>query len=119
MRHKDHTELAYVLELPKEAGPAQDEFDVKEEASYVISVKNPKISTPGAPGAQKPPSYPTSLQEKFGDRRWIDKEDLKEVAQSNRNLVEQPDAIINVISCLPDRRDTGMADVETEVGKLL
>jgi hypothetical protein len=75
LKHKNHTELAYALELPKEPGPAQEEFEIKEEAGYVIAVKNPEVATPGAPSAQAPPAYPKHLQAKFGSRRWIDVED--------------------------------------------
>src|SRR5215510_5665217 len=46
VRHRDHTEVAYALELPKHVGPAQHEFEIKDEASYIVAVKNPDISTP-------------------------------------------------------------------------
>jgi hypothetical protein len=41
--HNKHTELAYVLELPKEIGEAQKELGIEKEASYIITVINPKI----------------------------------------------------------------------------
>jgi len=75
LRHGDHTELAYVLELPKEPGQAQEEFEVKAEASYVVAVKNPEVSIPGFPPPKEPPAYPAALKGKFGDRRWIDVDD--------------------------------------------
>jgi len=75
LRHGDHTELAYALELPKEPGPVQEEFEVKAEASYVVAVKNPEVSIPGFPAPKEPPDYPASLKGKFGSRRWIDLED--------------------------------------------
>src|SRR5919202_7065485 len=37
IKHQDHTELAYVLELPKEPGEAQRELGIEKEATYVIS----------------------------------------------------------------------------------
>ena len=40
--HQNHTELAYILELPKEPGEAQIELGIEREASYVVSVINPK-----------------------------------------------------------------------------
>src|SRR5919202_702253 len=40
--HQNHTELAYILELPKEPGEAQRELSIEKEASYIISVINPK-----------------------------------------------------------------------------
>src|ERR671929_842352 len=46
--HQNHTELAYVLELPKEPGEAQRELGIEKEASYIISVINPKKSAASA-----------------------------------------------------------------------
>jgi hypothetical protein len=39
VKHDNHTELAYILELPESPGPTQREFEIKDEASYIISVK--------------------------------------------------------------------------------
>src|SRR5437773_3560380 len=47
VKHDGHTELAYLLELPEIPGPTQREFEIKKEASYIISVKNPDIQVPG------------------------------------------------------------------------
>ena len=41
--HNNHTELAFVLELPKELGEAQKELGIEKEASYIITVINPKV----------------------------------------------------------------------------
>jgi hypothetical protein len=74
LRHRDHTELACALELPKHVGPAQQEFEILEEASYIVAVKHPDISTPGAPSTKDKPAYPERLRRKFGHHRWIDAE---------------------------------------------
>src|SRR5207237_10368742 len=47
---------------------------IEKEASYGVAVKNPAVSTPGAPSAQ-PPEYPERLLDLFGERRWIDVDD--------------------------------------------
>src|SRR5919107_2962523 len=47
VRHANHTELAYILELPEKPGPTQREFEIRKEASYIISVKNPDVKVPG------------------------------------------------------------------------
>ena len=47
VKHDNHTELAYILELPEIPGPTEKEFEIKKEASYIISVKNPEIQVPG------------------------------------------------------------------------
>jgi len=39
VEHKGHTHLAYVLEFPEEPGDVQKDFNLKNEGSYVISVK--------------------------------------------------------------------------------
>jgi hypothetical protein len=78
VKHDNHTELAYILELPKIPGPTQREFEIKKEASYIISVKNPDVTIPGYAAfstEDKKPNYPKYLRERFGDRRWIDVED--------------------------------------------
>jgi hypothetical protein len=38
VKHDGHTELAYLLELPQELDPTQKEFEIRKEASYIISV---------------------------------------------------------------------------------
>ena len=78
VKHDNHTELAYILELPKIPGPTQREFEIRKEASYIISVKNPDVTIPGYAAfftEDKKPNYPKYLRERFGDRRWIDVED--------------------------------------------
>jgi hypothetical protein len=75
-KHDNHTELAYVLELPEVPGPTQKEFEIKKEASYIVSVKNPEISIKGFAAFEKrKPKYPSNIKEMFGDRRWINVDD--------------------------------------------
>ena len=77
VKHENHTELAYLLELPEIPGPTQREFEIKKEASYIISVKNPDVKVPGfaAVSSNKKLEYPKLLKDKFGDKRWISIED--------------------------------------------
>uniref|UniRef100_A0A1D1YGL8 Uncharacterized protein n=1 Tax=Anthurium amnicola TaxID=1678845 RepID=A0A1D1YGL8_9ARAE len=73
VEHKGHTHLAYVLEFPEEPSEIQDDFNIKNEGSYVISVKNPETSSlpnVGLPEYEKV-TYPTHLTEKFGGRRFL------------------------------------------------
>jgi hypothetical protein len=75
VKHDNHTELVYVLELPRVPGPVQKEFEIKKEASYIISVKNPDIKIPGfALFEKRKPKYHAKIKEQFGDRRWINVE---------------------------------------------
>lgn len=89
VKHEGHTELAYLLELPEEPGPTQKEFEIRKEASYIVSVKNPNISVPGfaAFSSRKKPEYPGHLIEKFGDRRWISIDDPKLLNYENTQLL--------------------------------
>jgi len=74
--HEDHTELAYVLELPEKPGPAQETFGIKQEASYIVAVRNPELpATSGMPAPRHGPSYPHDLAERFEDKRWIAADD--------------------------------------------
>jgi len=72
--HQNHTELAYILELPKEPGEAQIELGIEKEASYIISVINPKkpavssVADGGKyPSVEEIPMYPEELLKEFGD----------------------------------------------------
>jgi hypothetical protein len=89
VKHDGHTELAYLLELPQEVGHTQKEFEIRKEASYIISVKNPEISVPGfaAFSSARKPEYPSRLMEMFGDRRWIDIENSELLDYENTQLL--------------------------------
>jgi hypothetical protein len=68
IKHQDHTELAYVLELPKEPGEAQRELGIEKEATYVISVINPKIPRQSnLPSSEEPPKYPEEILNEFNE----------------------------------------------------
>jgi hypothetical protein len=71
--HDGHTHLVYVLELPPEPGPAQDAFNIRKDASYIVAVRNPEAPAP--PGAGLDPrrraAFPQELLDLFGGRRFI------------------------------------------------
>jgi len=73
VEHKGHTHLAYVLEFPEEPTEVQDDFNIKHEGSYVISVKNPETTSPPKTGLSdyEKVTYPAHLTEKFGGRRFL------------------------------------------------
>ena len=88
VKHDSHTELAYVLELPEIPGPAQKEFEIKKEASYIVSVKNPDVIIPGFKAFEKrEPDYPANIKHKFGDKRWINVEDPELLNYENTQLL--------------------------------
>ncbi|MDQ3807323.1 MAG: hypothetical protein M3298_04060 [Thermoproteota archaeon] len=68
VKHQDHAELAYVLEMPHVPGEAQSELGIEKEASYIISIINPRVPVPeGYPSSDEPPNYPDSILKKFGE----------------------------------------------------
>jgi hypothetical protein len=68
VKHQDHAELAYVLEMPEEPGQAQRELGIEKEASYIVSIINPKVPVPaGYPSSEEPPNYPESILKEFGE----------------------------------------------------
>jgi hypothetical protein len=68
VKHGNHAELAYILEMPKELGEAQQELGIEKEASYVISVINPKIPKPSnLPTTEEPPQYPPEVLNEFNE----------------------------------------------------
>jgi hypothetical protein len=87
VKHGNHTELAYILELPEIPGPTQREFEIKKEASYIISVKNPDVKVPGFAASEKNPEYPKALKEKFGDKRWINVDEPDLLNYENTQLL--------------------------------
>jgi hypothetical protein len=71
-RHGDHTHLAYRLELPHRPGASQRDLNIEREASYVVTVKNPRAPSPpgvGRPGPGKA-DLPADLQNRFRGRRF-------------------------------------------------
>ncbi len=68
VKHQNHAELAYILEMPKEPGESQKELGIEKEASYIISVINPKRPAPtGYPSTEEPPKYPQEVLKEFND----------------------------------------------------
>ena len=68
VKHQTHAELACILEIPNEPGQAQNELGIQKEASYVISVINPKIPVPaGYPSTEVPPKYPKEILQQLSE----------------------------------------------------
>jgi hypothetical protein len=73
VRHRGHTHLVYVLELPRELGEVQRGLNIAREASDIVVVKNPK--TPSEPGLgldeARRARFPRGLAQRFRGRRFI------------------------------------------------
>jgi len=89
VEHDGHAHLAYVLELPREPGPAQEAFGIRREASYVVAVRNPTAGTP--PGVGLSPreraDFPPELLERFGRRRFVPLDDPRFLDYEGAELV--------------------------------
>ncbi|MCD7058665.1 hypothetical protein [Pelagibacterium xiamenense] len=70
--------LSYALELPEEPGEVQKAFNIAQEASFALSVKNPEKGSPKSAGLDEggKADYPESLQDEFRDRRFA-REDVR------------------------------------------
>lgn len=66
-QHGSHSHLAYHLELPEKPGEVQQELRVREEGSYVISVRNPDQ---GSQFTDEKPDFPKEIKEEFGDNKF-------------------------------------------------
>lgn len=64
--------LSYKLELPENRGEVAEAFNILDEASYALSIKNPEKGQPKGAGLSKDQKadYPEELQKKFRDRRF-------------------------------------------------
>jgi hypothetical protein len=71
-RHGRHTHLAYQLDFPCGRGVPQRDLNIEYEASYVVSVKDPRLPSP--PGIRRwtpPATLPDDLLARFRGRRFV------------------------------------------------
>ncbi|KAE8158025.1 hypothetical protein BDV40DRAFT_292151 [Aspergillus tamarii] len=67
---KRASHLAYILTIPGEVGPLQEDFGLHARGSWIVQSKNPKYPGPSFAQLPKDPEYPESVREKFQDYRW-------------------------------------------------
>lgn len=89
IRHQNHAELAYILETPGEPGEAQKELGIEKEASYIISVINPKKPTPpGYPSAEEYPKYPDEVLKEFSENEsFVSLRDTRLIDYQNAQMI--------------------------------
>ncbi|GIL44474.1 hypothetical protein Vafri_1922, partial [Volvox africanus] len=77
-RNRSSTQLAYLLQLPLEPGPVQQELGIARSARYVLCIKNPGFRDPGRPTVRRDPQYSPSQHGMFISRgtRWVATEDV-------------------------------------------
>jgi hypothetical protein len=65
-RHGNHVHLAYILKHPDRAGDLQRRLGIEEEASFIVTIRNPEyIEGPAGP------EYPPALLALFGERKYL------------------------------------------------
>ncbi len=67
--HQGHTHLAYWLHRPQKMGEVQRELQIKPQASYILSVKEPYA--PSEIALDKKPDYPAALRARFDGHGWV------------------------------------------------
>jgi hypothetical protein len=72
VRHASHTHLVYALELPERIGEVQEELNIEDEASYILSIKIPAKPSPRGAGlsGKESAQYPAQLKKVFRDRQF-------------------------------------------------
>ena len=70
VEHHNHTHFIYHLVMPTTIKSIQAEFNLQKEDDYLISVKNPQISSAGGAGQQKA-TYPDWLQTKLTNYHFV------------------------------------------------
>jgi hypothetical protein len=110
VRHQNHTELAYILEIPEEPGEAQKELGIEKEASYIISVINPTKPTPsGYPSSGESPKYPEEILKEFENDNFVP-------LKRNTKLIDFQDAQIILIGAR-EGKDTIKRDLGISIGE--
>src|SRR5215211_1577276 len=117
IEHQNHTELAFILEMPQEIGEAQKELGIQKEATYIITVINPykPVSEGYTTAEAERPKYPKDVQ------NYLTKTEGKFIPLSqNLTLINYQNAQIILIGAREGKdvikQEIGL-DIETEEGK--
>jgi hypothetical protein len=73
VEHNNHTHLLYSLEAPTKMGEVQKAFNIENEGSYIVSVKNPTYPpTPDSRQTESPSlaHIPKELMDRFDGKKW-------------------------------------------------
>ena len=64
------THLVYSTTIPSEIGEVQEDLGIKEQGSFVISVKNPERSGPASASLPQKPDFSKEIIEEFRGLAW-------------------------------------------------
>lgn len=62
--------LAYILTLPSSLGEVQNDLGLREQGSFITSVKNPQYPGPAYASIGKAPEYSQEILDEFRSLRW-------------------------------------------------
>ncbi|MCE8162670.1 MAG: hypothetical protein I3273_02145 [Candidatus Moeniiplasma glomeromycotorum] len=107
VEHQNHTHLIYRLTAPQNIKSTQTEFNLQKEGDYLISVKNPQVSTSSGVGLgnQRRAVYPDWLQTKMANYRFIplnpsdflnyEGTELLLIAKARASLIQREPELVN------------------------
>ncbi|MGE5634944.1 MAG: hypothetical protein ACM3VV_06895 [Deltaproteobacteria bacterium] len=114
IEHQNHTELAFILEMPQEIGEAQKELGIQKEATYIITVINPNKPVPeGYRTAEaEHPKYPEVIE------KYLNNSQERFISLSqNLNLINYQNAQVVLIGAIEGKdiikQEIGL-DIKTE-----
>jgi hypothetical protein len=112
----NHTHLAYALELPTELGPAQAAFNIREQASFVVAVRNPEAPAPpnlGLP-AHRGADLPEALLARFRGRRFapLDPPDFLDYERVEVVLIGASEDVEGELGIRLDTRDEDVENAD-------
>lgn len=64
------THLVYSTTIPSELGEVQSDLGIKDQGSFIISVKNPERSGPASAALQQKPDFSKEIIEEFRGLAW-------------------------------------------------
>jgi hypothetical protein len=111
--HHNHTHFIYQLTNPSKIKEIQQEFNLKKEDDYLISIKNPQTATPSGKGLAESQKvkFPPALQSKFANYSFIplttsefldyERVELLLINHQQKNLIQRKKELANCLGRIP------------------
>ncbi|KAL1793827.1 hypothetical protein ACET3X_007248 [Alternaria dauci] len=72
-RTEDRTcHLVYSVTIPREMGEVQDDLGIRDQGSWIVSVKNPERKGPASAQLDQKPGFPEEFIEEFRGLAWVE-----------------------------------------------
>lgn len=111
--------FAYMTTIPSQLGEVQKDVGIKDQASFVVSAKNPKYPGPANAQLDNPPQYPQNIIDEFRDLRWMPlKPELLDYQHTQFLLIGESKGIDNALEQLPRDEKKGLEAPKEEMEKL-